>query len=154
MSPDAYAGKLILLFSKFCIFNETIEMLLCLHMCPFWIEVSDEILAERILGRRVHPASGRSYHTKYNPPKVRFFFYLRSSDEIYDLIFKLRSKAWMMWPVNLLYSGMMTPQKFWECAWKSLKKTQRYFKAIWQCEVNSFPLFFEPVLDYYRVIEA
>ena len=21
-------------------------------------------------GRRVHPASGRSYHVKYNPPKV------------------------------------------------------------------------------------
>jgi len=34
------------------------------------LQVSDEILSERILGRRVHPASGRSYHTQYNPPKV------------------------------------------------------------------------------------
>lgn len=24
---------------------------------------------ERIEGRRVHPASGRSYHVKFNPPK-------------------------------------------------------------------------------------
>lgn len=30
----------------------------------------DSILVERISGRRVHPASGRSYHTKFNPPKV------------------------------------------------------------------------------------
>lgn len=32
--------------------------------------VPDSILVERISGRRVHPASGRSYHTKFNPPKV------------------------------------------------------------------------------------
>lgn len=34
------------------------------------LEVADEVLAKRILGRRIHPASGRSYHTQYNPPKV------------------------------------------------------------------------------------
>ena len=33
-------------------------------------KVNDDILVERIEGRRVHPASGRSYHTKFNPPKV------------------------------------------------------------------------------------
>ena len=27
-------------------------------------------IVERMSGRRVHPASGRSYHVKYNPPKV------------------------------------------------------------------------------------
>ncbi|KAF1336398.1 adenylate kinase, partial [Globisporangium splendens] len=32
--------------------------------------VPDSVLVERISGRRVHPASGRSYHTKFNPPKV------------------------------------------------------------------------------------
>lgn len=32
--------------------------------------VPDSILVERISGRRVHVASGRSYHTKFNPPKV------------------------------------------------------------------------------------
>ena len=33
-------------------------------------KVNDEILIERIEGRRVHLASGRSYHVKFNPPKV------------------------------------------------------------------------------------
>lgn len=34
------------------------------------LKVDDDILVERIEGRRIHPASGRSYHTKFNPPKV------------------------------------------------------------------------------------
>jgi adenylate kinase len=32
--------------------------------------VPDDILAARITGRRVHKASGRSYHVVFNPPKV------------------------------------------------------------------------------------
>jgi adenylate kinase len=34
------------------------------------IVVPEENIIERMSGRRVHPASGRSYHTKFNPPKV------------------------------------------------------------------------------------
>ena len=33
-------------------------------------DVPDSKLVERISGRRVHPASGRSYHVVFNPPKV------------------------------------------------------------------------------------
>jgi len=33
------------------------------------LEVPDEILTERICGRWVHKASGRSYHVKFAPPK-------------------------------------------------------------------------------------
>ena len=33
-------------------------------------EIPDELLVERITGRRIHPASGRSYHIKFAPPKV------------------------------------------------------------------------------------
>lgn len=33
-------------------------------------DVPDEVIVERMSGRRVHPASGRSYHIVYNPPKV------------------------------------------------------------------------------------
>ena len=33
-------------------------------------KVDDDVLVERIEGRRIHKASGRSYHTKFNPPKV------------------------------------------------------------------------------------
>uniref|UniRef100_A0A161ZNT4 adenylate kinase n=1 Tax=Daucus carota subsp. sativus TaxID=79200 RepID=A0A161ZNT4_DAUCS len=32
--------------------------------------IDDTILEERITGRWVHPASGRSYHTKFAPPKA------------------------------------------------------------------------------------
>ena len=34
------------------------------------IAVPDAEIVERMSGRRIHPASGRSYHLKYNPPKV------------------------------------------------------------------------------------
>lgn len=33
-------------------------------------EVPFEAIIERISGRRSHPASGRTYHLKFNPPKV------------------------------------------------------------------------------------
>ncbi|MDX5628125.1 MULTISPECIES: adenylate kinase [unclassified Brenneria] len=32
--------------------------------------VPDELIVDRIVGRRVHPASGRVYHVKFNPPQV------------------------------------------------------------------------------------
>jgi adenylate kinase len=34
------------------------------------IDVPDAAIVERMSGRRVHLASGRTYHLKYNPPKV------------------------------------------------------------------------------------
>ena len=34
------------------------------------IDVPDEVIVERMSGRRVHLASGRTYHLIYNPPKV------------------------------------------------------------------------------------
>lgn len=33
------------------------------------IDVADDIIVERMAGRRVHPGSGRVYHVVYNPPK-------------------------------------------------------------------------------------
>src|SRR5919197_3158113 len=33
------------------------------------IDVPDDEIIARMSGRRVHPASGRSYHVKFNPPK-------------------------------------------------------------------------------------
>lgn len=38
------------------------------HVIEF--DVADDIIVERMAGRRVHPASGRVYHLQYNPPKV------------------------------------------------------------------------------------
>ena len=34
------------------------------------IDVPDEEIIQRMGGRRVHPASGRTYHVKFNPPKA------------------------------------------------------------------------------------
>ena len=33
------------------------------------LQIDDGLLVSRITGRLVHPASGRSYHSKFNPPK-------------------------------------------------------------------------------------
>ena len=33
------------------------------------IDVPDSAIIERMSGRRVHPASGRTYHLRFNPPK-------------------------------------------------------------------------------------
>lgn len=38
------------------------------HVIEF--DVADEVIVERMSGRRVHPQSGRVYHTVYNPPKA------------------------------------------------------------------------------------
>jgi adenylate kinase len=34
------------------------------------IDVPDDEIIARLSGRRVHPASGRTYHIRFNPPKV------------------------------------------------------------------------------------
>ena len=34
------------------------------------IKVNDEQIIKRVSGRRVHLASGRTYHTEFNPPKI------------------------------------------------------------------------------------
>jgi adenylate kinase len=34
------------------------------------IEVPEEDIIDRMSGRRVHPASGRTYHVRFNPPKT------------------------------------------------------------------------------------
>jgi len=32
--------------------------------------MDDKLLINRITGRRIHPASGRTYHVEFSPPKV------------------------------------------------------------------------------------
>ena len=38
--------------------------------CVVEIDVADEEIIRRMSGRRVHVASGRTYHVVFNPPKV------------------------------------------------------------------------------------
>ncbi len=37
------------------------------------LRIDDEKIIERMSGRRIHPASGRVYHLKFNPPKRKNF---------------------------------------------------------------------------------
>jgi adenylate kinase len=39
--------------------------------CVLELVVPDAVIIERFNGRRIHPASGRVYHTRYHPPKVQ-----------------------------------------------------------------------------------
>jgi adenylate kinase len=39
--------------------------------CVLEIDVPDEVIVERMDGRRSHPGSGRVYHVKFNPPKAQ-----------------------------------------------------------------------------------
>src|SRR3954467_1663792 len=34
------------------------------------VDVPDDEIIQRMSGRRVHPASGRTYHVKFNPPRL------------------------------------------------------------------------------------
>jgi len=52
------------------------------------IDVPDEAIVERMSGRRLHVASGRTYHVRFNPPRVAGFddltgepLILRADDE-------------------------------------------------------------------------
>ncbi|MCE3272471.1 MAG: adk [Ramlibacter sp.] len=38
--------------------------------CVLEIDVPFEAIVERMSGRRSHPASGRTYHVKFNPPRT------------------------------------------------------------------------------------
>ena len=57
-------------------FPRTIAQAEALHQagiefdCVIEFKVSDEEVLKRLSGRRVHPASGRTYHVVFNPPKV------------------------------------------------------------------------------------
>lgn len=48
--------------------------------------IDDAILEERITGRWIHPSSGRSYHSKFAPPKVPGFDDV-SQYELFSLYF-------------------------------------------------------------------
>src|SRR6202007_2147884 len=38
--------------------------------CVLEIDLPDDEIIERLSGRRVHPASGRTYHVAFNPPRI------------------------------------------------------------------------------------
>ena len=35
-----------------------------------YLKIADEVIIERLSGRRIHPKSGRTYHVLYQPPLI------------------------------------------------------------------------------------
>ncbi|KAF5730936.1 hypothetical protein HS088_TW19G00538 [Tripterygium wilfordii] len=54
--------------------------------------IDDSILEERITGRWIHPSSGRTYHTKFAPPKASGVDDVRLHDLFYDTAAVIKSR--------------------------------------------------------------
>jgi adenylate kinase len=73
-SPECDRGLLLDGFPRTAVQAEKLDNMLkekgtTIHKAVEF-KVNDDILIERVEGRRVHPPSGRTYHVKFNPPKV------------------------------------------------------------------------------------
>ncbi|EEB06966.1 adenylate kinase Adk1 [Schizosaccharomyces japonicus yFS275] len=104
------------------------------------LQVDDELLVRRITGRLVHPASGRSYHVEFNPPKVPMTddvtgepLVQRSDDNADALRKRLVNYHEQTAPVVDYYKGKnkwspiaaaQAPEKVWEQIEAALKKVE------------------------------
>ena len=71
--PDCVAGFILDGFPRTVLQAQALDLMLAKLGCGVTsivvIEVPDEALTERVTGRWIHKSSGRSYHTKFKPPK-------------------------------------------------------------------------------------
>jgi adenylate kinase len=68
--PDCARGYLFDGFPRTIPQAESMKAASVLIDCVLEIDVPDDEIITRMSGRRVHAASGRTYHVKFNPPKV------------------------------------------------------------------------------------
>jgi adenylate kinase len=72
-APDCFHGFILDGFPRTLPQARALDQLLAASDESVWrvlsLEVPDSVLEERICGRWVHKESGRSYHSKFNPPK-------------------------------------------------------------------------------------
>lgn len=66
--PDVQSGWILDGFPRTRAQAEALDEFVHIDLI-FHLEVDDETVVGRLGGRRVHPASGRTYHVVHNPPK-------------------------------------------------------------------------------------
>lgn len=70
MEPDCVAGFLFDGFPRTIVQADALKAAGIKLDYVLEIDVPDSAIVERMSGRRVHVASGRTYHDRFNPPKV------------------------------------------------------------------------------------
>lgn len=76
------------------------------------LEVPDEILVERVVGRRMDPETGRIYHLKFGPPEtdeIRSRLIQRSDDTEEKVKLRLETHNTNMGNVTSVYSNVLVP---------------------------------------------
>jgi len=73
-NPECERGVLLDGFPRTNVQAEKLDEMFAAHKMHIdrvvEFKVDEDVLVERVEGRRIHQASGRSYHVKFNPPKV------------------------------------------------------------------------------------
>ncbi|KAK9473958.1 adenylate kinase [Dipodascopsis tothii] len=100
------------------------------------LKIDDALLVSRITGRLVHPASGRSYHKEFNPPKVPMTdditgepLIQRSDDNVEALKKRLATYHAQTAPIVGYYQKTGI--------WKVVDASQKP-AAVWKSILNSF----------------